>query len=385
MPKLFGREWTKDELLTHIGHIDQVGGLKRFQLVEGNTAGCESVEFRTGTGFRFNVLPGRGMDISECEYCGESISWRSQTGDIASSYFESAGYGWFRSFFGGLLTTCGMSWAGPPHVDPNAGVEGDPSLYINVGTGEGNHFNWLHSGGLGIHGRVSNIPARNVHVDGEWIGDDYVFWCQGKVTEAQVFKTNLQLTRKISTKLGENKFWVYDTVENLAHDPQEHMYTYHCNFGFPLCQEGSKILINSRHVEPYNKGSAEYLNEWSQLPKPTSGIPEMCYYHDVVRDKDGNSIVAIINRSVSNGRGLGCYIKYDANTMPYFIQWKMPEKGRYVVGLEPSNCMIEGRYRHRLDGTLKLLEPGEKVEYRVEFGILTNHEEITNIEELIYN
>ena len=384
MAKLFGKVWSRSELLRHISNIDQIGGVKRIRLVEGNTAGCDAVEFKTGTGLRFNVLIGRGLDISECEYCGESIAWRSQTGDVSSSYFEGAGYGWFRSFFGGLLTTCGMSWAGPPHIDPDAGVEGDPCLITMNRTGTHNSSTWAQSGGLGIHGRVSNIPAKNVFIDGEWNGDDYTFWCQGKVTEAQVFKTNLQLTRKIETKLGENRFWIHDTIENMAYEPQEHMYTYHCNFGFPLCQEGSQILINSKRVVPYNNYSAEHMDQWNMFPEPTSGISEMCYYHDVARDQNGHSIVAIVNRSVSGDRGLGCYIKYESKTMPYLIQWKMAAKGLYVAGLEPSNCMIEGRYHHRKDGTLVILQPGEKVEYKAEFGILTNQEEINEIEKLIF-
>lgn len=114
MARLFGRDWTKAELLEHIGSIDQLGGAKRVSLVEGNTAGCEAVEFRTGAGLRFVVLPGRGLDISECDWAGESIAWRSQTGDVASAYFDPQGLNWLRSFYGGLLLTCGMSWAGAP-------------------------------------------------------------------------------------------------------------------------------------------------------------------------------------------------------------------------------------------------------------------------------
>ena len=66
MPKLFGKCWTKSELLQHIGSVDQVGGARRFMLVDGNTAGAEAVEFRTGTGLRFVVgRPHRAPDEDE--------------------------------------------------------------------------------------------------------------------------------------------------------------------------------------------------------------------------------------------------------------------------------------------------------------------------------
>lgn len=373
MAKLFGREWTKAELLEHVGSIDQIGGAKRIALVEGNTAGCEAVEFRTGTGLRFTVLAGRGMDISACEWRGESLTWRSHTGDVAAAYFDPQGLNWLRSFYGGLLLTCGMSWAGAPCVDPSdTGPEGYPSVQQD-GT-------WDQVGGVGLHGRVSHIPAKNLYVDGEWQGDDYVFWAQGKVTEAQVFKAHLQLTRKISAKLGENKIHVHDRVENLGYEPQEHMFLYHCNFGFPLCQEGAQYIINSRETLPRDEVAATDLDKWAEFPAPTPHFAEQCYYHDVATDENNQATVALVNRDASGGRGLGCAITYDKTTMPYFTQWKMPAQGCYVTGLEPANCRVEGRDKYREDGTLVLLEPGEVVEYDAEFEILTSQEDIDEIE-----
>jgi len=372
MAKLFGREWTKEELLRHVGRVDQVGGARRFMLVEGNTAGCEAVEFRTGTGLRFTVLAGRGLDVSECEWCGESLAWRSQTDDVAAAYFDPEGLNWLRSFYGGLLLTCGMSWAGAPCVDPGeGGPEGYPAVQADG--------SWGQTGGLGLHGRVSHIPAKNLYVDGEWQGDDYVFWCQGKVTEAQVFRANLQLTRRITAKLGENRFWLHDRVENLGYEPQEHMFLYHCNYGFPLCQAGGEYLINSRETKPRDADAEKFIDKWSEFPAPIPHIAEMCYYHDVATDENGRATVALVNRNVGGGRGLGAYITYDKSAMPYFTQWKMPNQGTYVTGLEPANCRVEGRDKYRNDGTLVMLQPGEVVEYNAEFGVLASQDEIDQI------
>ena len=125
MPKLFGRSWTRSELMKHVGDIDQIGGARRVTLAEGNEAGCDAVLFRTGTGLTFTCLAGRGLDISSAEFCGRSLCWRSQTGDTAAPYFEPDGLGWLRNFYGGLMTTCGMSYAGAPHADPTSS-EGEP-------------------------------------------------------------------------------------------------------------------------------------------------------------------------------------------------------------------------------------------------------------------
>ncbi|MCK4417277.1 MAG: DUF4432 family protein, partial [Candidatus Latescibacteria bacterium] len=77
MSKLYGKAFTKRELLRYIGDISQVGGVKRYWLGEGRAAGIEAVEFRTGSGLNFTVLPGRGMDISFAEYRGTPLCWRS--------------------------------------------------------------------------------------------------------------------------------------------------------------------------------------------------------------------------------------------------------------------------------------------------------------------
>ncbi|MFO7948286.1 MAG: DUF4432 family protein, partial [Armatimonadota bacterium] len=58
------------------------------------------------------------------------------------------------------------------------------------------------------------------------------------------------------------------------------------------------------------------------------------------------------------------------------IQWKMPAEGTYVTGLEPANCLVEGRTKDREEGRLVTLEPGESAEYSLEVGVLADNDEI---------
>ena len=37
--KLYGRDWTRRELEARLGRIEQIGGLRRVQLTEGNRGG----------------------------------------------------------------------------------------------------------------------------------------------------------------------------------------------------------------------------------------------------------------------------------------------------------------------------------------------------------
>jgi len=354
MAKLYGREFSRDELMRRIGDISQVAGVKSYQLSDGNEKGVDAVDFRTGTGFSFTVLPGRGMDISYAEYNGQPLCWRSSTGDVHSSYYESQGLGWLRGFFGGLVTTCGMTYAGAPCTD--AGEE------------------------LGVHGRVSNIPAKNVWTDGQWEGDEYVIWTQGKVRETAFFGANVIMTRKVWAKLGESKLHLCDTVENVGFELTPHMHLYHINGGFPVVDEGSVLISPTKEAVPRDEDALIDAEHYYRFQSPTPGFKERVYYHDMAADPDGYVYAALANKKFRNGQGVGFYVKYLKSQLPRFIEWKMNSEGAYVVGMEPANCLVEGRDKERERGTLQFLQPGEKREYELEIGVLASTEAIEKLE-----
>jgi len=357
MANLFGRNYTKQELLRLIGDISQVARAKSYTLNDGNAKGVHAIDIRTGSGFAFTVLPDRGMDISFAEYNGQSLCWRSSTGEVHPSYFEPQALGWLRGFFGGLLVTCGMTYVGSPCVD-----EGEE---------------------LGIHGRSSYIPAKNVCVDGEWQGDDYILWVQGKIRETSMFGENIALTRKIWTKLGESKLYIKDVIENMAFEPVPNMRLYHINIGFPIVDEGSLLVSTSTEATPRDADAMVDAKNHDKFLSPTPGFKERVYYHEMKADADGYAYCAVVNKKINNNSGFGCYAKYKVDTLPRFIEWKMNGEGAYVVGMEPANCHVEGRHRERIKGTLQFLDPGQKCEYNLEIGVLPSMKQINDFEELI--
>ena len=357
MVKLFGEEFGRERLMKRIGNIAQVGGVKVYELKEGTEKGVEVIEFRTGSGFNFRVLPGRSMDISLAEYKGTPLSWCSPTGEVAPEYYEAEESGWLRSFYGGLLVTCGLTQLGQPCED-----EGEK---------------------LGLHGRVSNIRARSVSADGEWRGDDYVMWVSGKVIEASVFGENLCLTRRIQSHLGGMSLTIHDVVENLGFRREPHMILYHVNAGFPVIDEGSELVSASLEARPRDEEAEKEKEEYHKFLAPTPGFKERCYYHDIKPDEEGNVTVAIVNKGFGNGQGFGFYISYSKRELPYFVEWKMNGEGTYVVGIEPCNALVEGRTVERKEERLQFLEPGEKREYHLSIGVLPSNEEISALEEKI--
>lgn len=370
MIHLYGKTYNRAELLRRVGDISQIASVKPYELSAGSEKGVETVDFRTGSGLNFTVLPGRGMDISFAEYNGIPLCWRSSTGDVAASHFEPFGTGWLRGFYGGLLTTCGMTYVGAPPAEPN-----DKRLPLMRFLDEGEEY--------GAHGRISYIPAKNVWVDSRWEGNEYIMWVQGKVRETSVFGVNLCLTRRVITKLGSTKIRIEDVIDNLGYEAAPFMYLYHINGGFPAVDEGTEMISTSLNAMPRDEDAAPGLEEHSRFQTPTAGFKEQVFYHEMGCDEKHHAYAALVNREFNNGQGFGFFVRYHKDQLPKFTQWKMNGEGTYVVGMEPANCLVEGRKRERERGTLQYIEPGGRKHFEMEIGVLRSHEEIEELEEKI--
>lgn len=113
------------------------------------------------------------------------------------------------------------------------------------------------------------------------------------------------------------------------------------------------------------------MKNWRRIPAPEEGYEEKCYYHTLYRDGEGMCQVGLFQPKL----GFGVGIRFDGNILTRFVQWKMMGKGDYVMGLEPCNCTIDGVKDAFEKGTVRLLEPGEKVVYRTEIMILDGWKE----------
>ena len=118
MPFLFGQNYTRDQLLRRVGHINQIGGVQLYEMGDGQARGVRVLEFRTGTGFSFKVLVDRGMDVGYCEYDGASLAWIPPTLFPGPWFFEqTTEFGWLRTGLGGFCNTCGLVHIGNPETD----------------------------------------------------------------------------------------------------------------------------------------------------------------------------------------------------------------------------------------------------------------------------
>ncbi len=354
MPNYLGKKWKKEELRSYLSDIAAAAGAVPFIYADGKGEGVRAVDIQTGSGLQFTVLPGRGMDIHDCRYKGLPLQFFSSTGMTSPIYYEEPGLRWLRSFFGGLLTTCGITYCGAPCTDQGAA--------------------------LGLHGRITNTAAEQISVNQDWEGDEYVIRVSGKMREASVMGENLILARTVTAQLGSPGFTLEDVVENRGFEPQPLMLMYHFNFGFPLLSETARLAAPFVSTIPRDSqaeadnGTAEY----DRFSAPRRGFQEKVFYHENACDAEGRTFAALVNEHAGGGP-LGIVLRYSKKELPEFTQWKMMNKDCYVCGLEPGTAKSTSRAAVREEGKLQMLAPQEKRRITIKFEVLDTLSQIEQV------
>lgn len=356
MAQLFGKEWKKEELLSRIGHLSQVGGISLFEYSDGKARGLRAAQIRTGSGLSFNVLVDRAMDIGTADFAGYPLGWHSCTGLCHPAYSLPLEKHWLDSFGGGLLTTCGLTNVGKPNQDREEN--------------------------LPLHGVISGTPAENININYTWHGDNLDISIEGIIRESSVFGPNLSLHRLIWTRLGEKKIFIEDVITNEGCLSSPLMVLYHTNIGWPIFDKDTFIIMPSRNVEIINANTEEEMEHYAFFRDPEKQATEKVYSHDMIPDSSGNVRLAVVNSNLIHPC-FGVYIKYPYKELPRFTQWKMMAEGTYVLGLEPGNCGVRGRASERANGMLEYLEPGQSRSFHLEIGVITTPEELSQISDLV--
>jgi hypothetical protein len=332
-----------------------VAGVRLVTLGDGAERGVRVLEFRTGTGFVFDVIVDRAFDIGRCEINGIALGWQSGVGYKGPWFAEQTDLGWLRTWGGGLLTTCGL----------------DHALFFAEDTAGQYHYAPKERERFGLHGRISNTPARLVGYGHRWDGDDCVLYADGEVLQASMFGEHLVLRRRIEARVGDSRLTIHDQVENIGWDPTPHMYLYHINIGFPVLDEGAQIIVPTRSVTARGDYSAD---GYRTIDGPEPRHFERVFEHDPIAEVDGRVPVALINRE----RQIGAYEVFNLNQLPFHFVWRMLGEGSYVVGIEPSTNRTGGRLDARERGELIVLEPGDSRQYDLELGALVGGDQINS-------
>ena len=244
--ELFDISVSKEDALKKAGRLQQLFGSRRYILDEGSSKGTMCVDVNCGE-FAFTIVPDRGMDISRASFRGCNLCFQSPVGEVNPAFYDAHGHGWAKSFFAGMLTTCGLDNLSGPCND-----EGEE---------------------LGLHGRYSNIPAVCFNNLSRWEGDQYILEFKGVVEQTFLLSYKLRLSRTIRAVAGENRLTIRDSIENYGSKPTPLVLLYHINPGYPLLDAGCELSFSPHDVKGYDDYSQERIDKRLDITDPVPGFP----------------------------------------------------------------------------------------------------------------
>jgi hypothetical protein len=313
------------------------------QLHGGLTEGVDIIEVNNGA-LSFTIVPSRGMGLWKGTYEGCELGWHSPVAGPVNPMFVQAsdrgGLGWLQGF-DECIVRCGLNSNGAPGEDV-------------VPDNNGNPFSVM----LPLHGRIANTPARRVEISVVESGKTTELVISGTVDEGMLFSPCLRLETRISTVVGSNAVTLHDEVVNLNTVAQEMELLYHCNFGEPFLEQGSRFVAPSRVVAPRDRRAMEGLTGYDRYQGPTPGYVEQVYWHQLCSNRKGDTVAMLRNKAGNKGVAL----RYNVKQLPCFSQWKntVGAGEGYVTGLEPGTNLPNAKRFEREKGRVILLAPGKR-------------------------
>jgi len=341
--------------LDKISNYTQLGGIETSILDNGLGKGSRIAWINTGGGLRFKVVIDRAMDISDAFYNQYSLAWHSNIGVTSPQPFSDKNTDWLRTFGGGLLVTCGITHTGGPEND-------------------------IH-GVRGLHDQISNVPAQVESImQPDPVLGKFDMSITGIMRVGHPLGPNLELKRTISATLGEPMIKIHDKVTNRGNTPTPHMLLYHFNFGWPLVDEGCKIVWRGKWQSRESGKDNQIFkegNDFRTCPAPLEshlGGGEEAVFIDIETDDDRRCACGLYNENL----GIAMILEFEKDQLPWLTNWQHWGKGEFVTGLEPGTNPPIGQRKAREDGQLTFINPGETKEYDLSIKILNKDADIND-------
>ena len=329
---------------------------EKVTLRDGLSEGVQKVGIHNGK-LTIDVLPTRGMGIWKVHTDkGEAIGWKSPIrGPVHPKFVdlgEPSGLGWLDGF-DELLCRCGLVSNGAPDFDQETKALKYP-----------------------VHGRIANRPAHAVELTVD--SDKEEIRLTGIVEETRFHFTKLRMTSTVTTKFNSNSFTVHDEVENFAASPAEVQMLYHINFGLPLLDAGSRVVVPAKTVVPRNARAASGVKSWDSYAAPEPAWEEMVYFLELHADDAGRTRALLKNAHGTRGVSL----LFNKKQLPWFTLWKntTAEADGYVTGLEPGTNFPNPRTYEGEQGRVVKLAPGGKQVFDLTMEIHATDAEVKSAE-----
>jgi len=348
--------------LTKFINPSQIGGIDAYAIDEGPARGVRALCVNTGGGLRFRVLVDRGMDVDQAFFNQHSLVYLTHRGVTPPTRGLDRGQDWLKSFPGGLLTSCG-----PFNIGSDTTDEGEV---------------------LGLHGPHSTTGAEiESVVQPDPRNGRSAMSITGIVRYGGMYGPNVELRRTISSSLGSNAIDFADEFFNAGHIDVPHAWLLHCNFGYPLVDEGSEICWDSPRIEPMagHEPSAQFFRKGVNFKRLSGPLAShrgagcvVGYAYPRAADRSGRTTVGLVNRKLN----LGVAIRYSTKEFPRCGNWQKLAPYEYVCAIEPMNGTVEGRDKDRARGLMDTLKAGQRKTYRYQMEVVSDRAGVESLRRL---
>lgn len=303
----------------------------------GVSDGVLVVELAAGP-TRVVVLPDRGLGIWRVVVGDTTLGWQSPVQGPVHPRFvplaEPSGIGWLDGF-DELVARCGLVSNGAPDFDA--------------------HGRLVHP----LHGRIANLPARDVEVTlDETAGSVTLTGC---VAETRFLVHDLRLHTAITVRTDRPGVAWTDRVENHSDRPTAMQLVYHVNFGPPLLGAGAECLADVEELVPRDAAAAGDAGTWNRYVAPQPGRGEQVHFARVRTAGNGQSQAILVAADGSHGARLS----WRAAELPCFTLWKNQGglADGYVTGFEPGTNYPNQRSFEEAQGRVVTLAPHASVTF----------------------
>ncbi len=298
-----------------ISNFEQVARMRRYTLTEGKEKGLEVIDCDNGK-IRFLLNVNKACDMMQLYHEGQNMSFISKNG------FTQREIPFLNRFEGGMLYTCGLD---------------------SVGGREGYE----------LHGTLHNIPARITRAE----CDENGILVEAIIRDAALFGKNLVLKRRIFSAIGEDGVTLQDTLVNEGYKDEEYCLLYHINIGYPMLDDGSKVVANVLKCEARTAWSEQNKDNAYKIGSSVPNREETCYFLTLKTPE-----ISLINEKI----GKSFTVSYSSDTLPHFVEWKSEASGDYALGFEPCTTELDERFSY------KTIKPNEEIAFGIHIRISQN-------------
>ena len=296
-----------------ISNLQQIASVRRYTVDSGREQGIKVIDCDNGS-LRFLLNESKALDIMQLYHKGQNVSFLSKNAFVKSEL------PFLRRFEGGMLYTCGLDNVG--------------------GMRDGNP----------VHGSLHNIPAEIVRAECNSEG----IVVEAIIRDTALFGKNLVLRRRIYSAIGSESLRLEETLVNEGYRTENYCVLYHVNFGYPLLDEGARIVADVAKCDPRTDWARENVATVCEITEPLPEQKETCYFLTFNQPR-----ISLINDKL----GKSVTLSYSGDTLPHFVEWKSMACGTYALGFEPTTTELDDRFAY------KTLDAGESVRFWIELDL----------------